>query len=343
MVVTLLLLKRLSLQMLLVIVVLAKDQRTVDYFGLKSVLSYNYPSHGVGMKHAEVYIVNNMFHGFRIVKGLKNQLGAISFKSVNHSNHYLCNKSSYVFVEKNNQMQNFQNCSSYFIRIDRFYDDSVAFESSSYPEYFIRHDNYRVKLERNDGTTKFKQDASYKIRPMITFTAKSDGDKKTYSRTWLAAPIIFPMFLILFLLGRRNQGSNCFSRFCLKCKQRESNKETAEKDEEDEIPASPEQGTVQFSSLPSEPLPLYQMATSYVNETVTDDAPVAYVLLDRNRATYALSDMNKDDDKPTNPFANMSNSKIDYPILNTLKAVGETVKMNNSEDASSTKDLDSTA
>lgn len=35
------------------------------------------------------------------------------------------------------------------------------------------------------------------------------------------------------------------------------------------------------------------MATSYVNETVTDDAPVAYVLLDRNRVTYALSDINK--------------------------------------------------
>ncbi|XP_057300045.1 uncharacterized protein LOC130630534 isoform X2 [Hydractinia symbiolongicarpus] len=333
----------LSLQVLLVITVLAKDQETVDYLGLKSILSYNYPSHGVGMKHAEVYIVKNMFHGFRIVKGLNNQPGAISFKSLNHSNHYLCNKSSFMFIEKNNQMQNFQNCSSYFIRIDRFYHKSVAFESSSYPEYFIRHDNYRVKLERSDGTTKFKQDASYKIQPIITFIAGSDGDKKTYSRTWLAAPIVFPMFLILFLLGRRNQGSDCFSRFCHKCNRRESNKETAENYEEYEVTASPEQGKAKFSSLSSEPPPLYQMATSYVNETVTDDAPVAYVLLDRNRAIYALSDTNKDDHTPTHLLANMSNSKIDYPILNTCEAVGETVTMSNSEDASSTKDLQSTA
>ena len=39
--------------------------------------------------------------------------------------------------------------------------DYNAYESSNYPGYFIRHQNYRLKIDKDDGSDLFKKDASF--------------------------------------------------------------------------------------------------------------------------------------------------------------------------------------
>jgi hypothetical protein len=43
--------------------------------------------------------------------------------------------------------------------------DLVSFEAVNYPGYFLRHQDFRVKLQRNDGTSQFRQDATFVQRP----------------------------------------------------------------------------------------------------------------------------------------------------------------------------------
>ena len=42
---------------------------------------------------------------------------------------------------------------------------AVSFESTNYPGHYLRHQNFRLKLHRNDGQDLFKKDASFILRP----------------------------------------------------------------------------------------------------------------------------------------------------------------------------------
>ena len=39
--------------------------------------------------------------------------------------------------------------------------DYSAYESSNYPGHFIRHVNYRLRIDQDDGTDTFMKDASF--------------------------------------------------------------------------------------------------------------------------------------------------------------------------------------
>jgi len=43
--------------------------------------------------------------------------------------------------------------------------DSVSFESKKYPRKYLRHKNYRIVLEADDGSELFKKDASFRVVP----------------------------------------------------------------------------------------------------------------------------------------------------------------------------------
>jgi hypothetical protein len=47
--------------------------------------------------------------------------------------------------------------------------DTVSFESVNYPGHYLRHRNYRLTLQRDDGTNLFHQDGSFRRRPSLSW------------------------------------------------------------------------------------------------------------------------------------------------------------------------------
>jgi hypothetical protein len=82
--------------------------------------------------------------------------------------------------------------------------DSVSFESANYPGQFLRHQNYRVKLQADDGFGLFPGDASFfwgKISPwqdlkqkMILESVNFRGHYIAHRNfeLWLTAPRVDP-------------------------------------------------------------------------------------------------------------------------------------------------------
>jgi len=44
-------------------------------------------------------------------------------------------------------------------------DGYVSIQSVNYPGYYLRHSNYDLSLEKNDGTSLFAESATFKIVP----------------------------------------------------------------------------------------------------------------------------------------------------------------------------------
>jgi hypothetical protein len=49
------------------------------------------------------------------------------------------------------------------MRKDKWFDGYEAFESVNYPEHFIRHQGYRLRISAYDGKELYKKDASFKV------------------------------------------------------------------------------------------------------------------------------------------------------------------------------------
>nr|WP_307082766.1 AbfB domain-containing protein [Streptomyces canus] len=49
--------------------------------------------------------------------------------------------------------------------------DTVSLESVNFPGHYLRHKNFEVWLEKSDGTTTFKNDASFTQRADLSDTA----------------------------------------------------------------------------------------------------------------------------------------------------------------------------
>ena len=59
----------------------------------------------------------------------------------------------------------FKDDASFIKREDRFFDgeDTISFESTNFPNFFVRHCNYRLQINEYEDSELYHNDASFKI------------------------------------------------------------------------------------------------------------------------------------------------------------------------------------
>lgn len=57
---------------------------------------------------------------------------------------------------------------------------TVSLESANFPGYFLRHDNFEVWLEKNDGTARFAADATFHRRAGLSDSAGVSYESSNY-------------------------------------------------------------------------------------------------------------------------------------------------------------------
>jgi sucrose-6-phosphate hydrolase SacC (GH32 family) len=130
------------------------------------IQSYNYPDRYVRHYDFKARIdadvspfIDSMW---KIVPGLANSSGYISFQSVNYPGYYLRQKNFEIVLEKDDGTRTFKEDAT-FKKVPGLKDSSwSSFQSYNYPTRYIRHYAYKLKLEEI-STDIEKQDATFKI------------------------------------------------------------------------------------------------------------------------------------------------------------------------------------
>lgn len=138
---------------------------------IKSIQSYNYPSHYI--RHADNLgfispVASNSSQvdkkdaSFRIVPGLANNT-CVSLESVNYPGHFLRHQDQRIKLHKNDSSSLFKNDSTFCIKNGLWNLEAASFESYNYPGHFIRHRNDELWIDPRDSTEKPLQDATFKL------------------------------------------------------------------------------------------------------------------------------------------------------------------------------------
>ncbi|PJC69198.1 arabinofuranosidase, partial [candidate division WWE3 bacterium CG_4_8_14_3_um_filter_42_11] len=61
----------------------------------------------------------------------------------------------------------------------------ISLEARNYPGYFLRHQDYRVKLHRNDGSQLFRQDATFCVKAGLADPNAVSLESKNYPGRYL--------------------------------------------------------------------------------------------------------------------------------------------------------------
>ena len=135
---------------------------TCYVFYTELLQSKNFPDHYIGVTDGnEGRIVKNLTH-WRIVPGISGIQGSVSFQSVRDSNVFLRHRNHLIYRDTFEDLELFRADASFYIRNNAFFEGYVALESVNYPEHFIRHQNYRLKIAK-DSSDLYKNDASFKV------------------------------------------------------------------------------------------------------------------------------------------------------------------------------------
>jgi len=142
----------------------------------KSFESVNYPGHYIRHRNFHLYIEGGNDDLFRkdCTFGIKEQgqpqSGTVddrqfaAWQSYNYRDH---------FIRHRNFLGEITPISSQLDRDDSTFrmvrglygGNTVSFESKNYPGYYLRHQEFRIKLHRPDGSDLFRQDASFMVVP----------------------------------------------------------------------------------------------------------------------------------------------------------------------------------
>lgn len=89
----------------------------------------------------------------------------MSFQSLVNNNQYIrCNNNTVYLENADNSIQ-FKRDASFFVRQNKYFVWYSAIESAKQPGHFLRHSNEKLVLHVDDGTDKFKKEASYLLAP----------------------------------------------------------------------------------------------------------------------------------------------------------------------------------
>jgi hypothetical protein len=104
---------------------------------------------------------------FILRPGLNGANDTVSFESVNFPGFFLRHSGNRLKLMENDNSPNFSRDASYFRRAPLAGGEkSVSFESGSatFSEFYIRHRQFHVFFEHNDGSDLFKNDATFQAR-----------------------------------------------------------------------------------------------------------------------------------------------------------------------------------
>ena len=91
-----------------------------------------------------------------------------SLKSFNYPNRYMAHRNRLgVMIEVNEDSPDLDKQDATFCLVPSLAcpDDpmTISFQSVNYPDSYLRHQNYRLKLAEPDGSQLFKEDATFKL------------------------------------------------------------------------------------------------------------------------------------------------------------------------------------
>jgi len=133
---------------------------------LQYITSYNYPTYYVFVDVSNEAFINTTPYQFKLVyPGRTGQVGTVSFESVDQPGFFLRHYNYLLYLEDASNPRNpaiFDLDATFNERDHVWYTDTISFESVNYPGYFIRHQNYRLKINQNDDSELFHLDASFK-------------------------------------------------------------------------------------------------------------------------------------------------------------------------------------
>lgn len=90
----------------------------------------------------------------------------MSFEAADKPGYYLRNHNSLLKLEAQETGSNkdvFDKDATFFAVKDKYFDGFYALESSNHPGQFIRHENAVLKINKEDNSELFKNDASFQV------------------------------------------------------------------------------------------------------------------------------------------------------------------------------------
>lgn len=149
----------------------ARLSRTAPVSPACILRSKNYPSYGFGAHgDGDEARICDPPQQFRVVPGLWTDdcPGAVSFESVERPGLFLRHCCYVMWLHPHDGTAPgdddgglYRRDATFHRRHDRFFPGSVAFESVNFPGFFVRHEHFRLKIARLDGSDLSHNDASF--------------------------------------------------------------------------------------------------------------------------------------------------------------------------------------
>merc|ERR1712096_169880 len=128
----------------------------------------NYPNLKIGVLNNGQGTLTSKYpdrQHFRVVQGLCGVDGTISFESVAKPGNFLSvSNSKLIFVFRYQQNLYYKKAACFYPRYNKYFEGYTAYESVTWPNYFIRHKRFSLWVSPDDNNDLFKNDASWKTK-----------------------------------------------------------------------------------------------------------------------------------------------------------------------------------
>ncbi|XP_065671844.1 uncharacterized protein LOC105845617 isoform X2 [Hydra vulgaris] len=120
--------------------------------------TFRFVQPGVCRREDDTIQLNN-WHEFIIVKALNGRIDSVSLQSTQQSNKYLCHQ-NYILELHSADLYSelYKNDASFIICQNYYHPEYITFESTNYPEYFLRHQDFTVKLQKEEPLVSFTEE-----------------------------------------------------------------------------------------------------------------------------------------------------------------------------------------
>merc|ERR1712183_1219711 len=128
-------------------------------------VSYDWPNHKIGIqnKYEGSLSDNNVaYQHYKVIQGLCNIAGTISFESVANPGNFLRHSGFKILLDPRDSSDLYRKDACFFPRYNKYFTGYTAYESVNYPNQFIRHENFILLLNKDNGSGLFKRGASWK-------------------------------------------------------------------------------------------------------------------------------------------------------------------------------------
>ncbi|XP_065061984.1 uncharacterized protein LOC135688867 isoform X2 [Rhopilema esculentum] len=116
---------------------------------------------------------------FKVVRPLaRDMFDAVSFTVIGKTSWFLRVRGQYCFLEPKKQSRQFEKDCSFFPLVNLWFPEFVSFESVQKSAHYLRMKDGRLILDHYDGTTDFKEEASFKMGLKNDFICKINEARK---------------------------------------------------------------------------------------------------------------------------------------------------------------------